>query len=88
MKLIAHIRASVCQTKNGYGATLHISETEGGSYKLKTKIERVTPKDAIYDAMREAQEIAEQNYMIFKPTYANAGDVYETVKPQQQEKAR
>ena len=77
MKKLAHIRASVRRTKNGYAATLHVKEMESGmEYRNRLKIERMTPKDAIYDGMEEARTWAAQNGCRFKPTYANAGDVY------------
>ena len=82
MTAIAHIRASVRKVRpEGYSATLHITETSSGQqYTKRLTIRRAWPKDAIYDAMQEAQELAELNGYLFKPTYANAGDVVENVK--------
>ena len=78
MKLVAHIRASIRKTKLGYASTLHVTETATRqAYSFKVDILRSTPKDAIYDAMQEAQDLAQRNGMAFKPTYANAGDVYQ-----------
>ena len=84
MTTIAHIRASVRKVfPEGYSATLHISDKVSGlQYSRKLYIRRVWPKDAIYDAMQEAKELAELNGYLFKATYTNAGDVVENVKVQ------
>ena len=79
--IIAHIRASLRKApkgQEGYLATLNITETKSGKcYRIKTQCRRQWPKDAIYDGMQEAQELAERNGYKFKPTFANAGDVYQ-----------
>ena len=82
MNTIAHIGASVRKVRpEGYSATLHITETASGQqYTKHLTIRRGWPKDAIYGAMQEAQEVAELNGYLFKPTHANAGDVVENVK--------
>ena len=77
MPPVAHIRASVRKTKLGYAATIHVTETATRQqYSRRIPIHRMTPKDAILDGMKEAQELAELNGYKFRPTYANAGDVY------------
>ena len=75
---VAHIRASVRKTKLGYAPTLHITETTTkAAYSLKVDINHMTPKDCVLGGMQKAHALAEHNGMVFKPTYANAGDVYE-----------